>query len=159
MDYEESNRYIGYFQNLVIVVSAYEPVVTCYGSIGAPRTVDQALIDVIPTTYDQRLFAPAGVPGAGVIVPKTYDTPGPMGLLKKFYAKFETMQGRTVTGRWFDLWAATVAINVLCVRHGRAGKAWLYGGLVAKVDRSYVEPGGIASETSNDSSVVDDALS
>lgn len=132
---------------------------TCYGSVGAPRTAGQALIDVIPTTYNQQSFAPAGVPGAEVIFPRTYYTPRPVGLQSRFYATFDTIQGRAVTGRWFDLWAATVAINILCVRNGQAGKAWIDGGLVANVDRSYVGSVEIVSESSNGSSVVDAALS
>ncbi len=159
MDSTKSNNYTGNSQNLVVVVSAYNPVVTCYGSIGAPRTAGQALIDAIPTTYNQQLFAPAGVPGAEVTLPRAYYQPRAAGVLARFYAKFETTRVTAITGRWFDLWAATVAINVLCVRNGRAGRAWIDGGLMAKIDRKYLESGEIVYESSNGSSVVDAAFS
>ncbi len=155
MDESRSKISIGSSQNLVIVVSGYKPAVTCYGPVGAAWTASQALIDMLPTTYNEQVFAPVGTPGAEVILPKTYTQPRSAELLTRFYVNIRMMRGSAVTGRWFDLWAAAVAINILCVKNGRAGRATVEGGLLVRVDRQYGKPGEVVSGSSNSSSFVD----
>lgn len=110
---------------------------TCFGSVGAARTISQALIDAIPTNYTLQQFARRGVRGADVVLPRTYYDPWAERPRYSFYVKIDRVGYTPVTGRWFDIWAATVAINALCVRNGRAGRALTDGGLVVRLDRKY----------------------
>lgn len=149
----------GNSQNLVVVVSAYRPIVTCFGSVGAARTMSQALIDAIPTDYTLQRFARLGVRAVDVVLPRTYYDPWAERPPYRFYVKIDTVAYTPVTGRWFDIWAATVAINALCVRNGRAGRARTEAGLVVRLDRKYESPGEVVSEGFNGSSSIIDAAS
>lgn len=75
-----------------------------------------------------------------------------------FYAEISTIiLSKAIMSRWFDLWAATIAINAMCVRLGKAGTAGIDGGLVVKVDRSYKPPreSDMVPESFNESIAVD----
>ena len=39
-----------------------------------------------------------------------------------------------VTARWFDIWAAAVAVGAMCVVRGYGGASALPGGLIVTID-------------------------
>ena len=123
-----------------MVVSSYQPAVTCFGSTGKATTVDQSLIDLIPTTAAIQVFGYVGAPNVEVILPKTFWQPYRSEVASRsgFYAQIN-VNNRLMSfdSRWFDVFAAVVSINTLCVRNSKAGIARLQGGLSVKVDRRY----------------------
>ena len=56
-----------------------------------------------------------------------------------FYAliSVDNEDGKTATGRWWDLWTGAVAINAMCVRNSKAGAAVFEEGLRIKIDRRW----------------------
>ena len=130
----------GSFQNLALVVSSYKPAVDCYGSIGKATTVHQSLIDQIPTISTYQVFGHIGAPMVEQILPRVFRQAYVPGDASKagFYVQVDTNdQLLSFDARWFDVWAAAVSINTLCVRNNQAGIAMLQGGLIIKIDRIY----------------------
>ena len=120
-------------------MSLYKPSTTCFGSAGA-RSASQDLIDQIPTSLDNLIFGHAGVPSVDVVLPKVFhqlsppSPPLPPGIF--FYCRiYHSDINVGVTLRWFDIWAAAVSINAMCVRQGKAGVATLKGDLKVNIDR------------------------
>ena len=140
------NTFVGTFHNLIMVMSSYQPAVSCYGSVGQATTVAQSLIDMVPTTTDEQTFGYSGAPNVQVALPQTFLQPaskgyGPSDTKNGFYATlYCTDRRKSFAAHWFDVWAAVISINTLCVREGHAGKAKLQGALQIKVDRSYKPP-------------------
>ena len=63
-----------------------------------------------------------------------FDQPSQRG----FYVKVNTEEpGKIVVARWFDIWAAAVAINTMCVPYGAAGIAIVANNLEVRLDRRY----------------------
>ena len=43
-----------------------------------------------------------------------------------------------VTLRWFDIWAAAVSIDAMCVKQGKAGVTRVKDDLKVQIDRDYI---------------------
>lgn len=70
--------YEGGSQNLVIVLSIYEPTVACFGRQFTMKVATQTLqnlLSQIPVSTERQTFGPEGEPGVQVVVPKTYSVP------------------------------------------------------------------------------------
>ena len=59
--------------------------------------------------------------------------------------------------RWFEIWAAAVSINALCVAQGKAGKVTFPSGLEVKLDRLYGPAGGIGPISANVTDLLENA--
>lgn len=68
-------RDLGDFGNLAVVMSQYQPSVSCRGHVDPIPTVQQALIDTIPVNTLTQNFGPPGHSDAQVAVPKTFSIP------------------------------------------------------------------------------------
>lgn len=139
-----SDHHIGRSKNLVVILSSYNPTIACYGSIGRGPYGNQGMIDSIPTTYNFQTFGRHGLPGVDARLPRVFRQPvSDPNVRRNFYVKADTNDAATtIAGRWFDIWAAAVAIDATCVRDGAAGVARVAGGLIVRLDRSYSPPRG-----------------
>lgn len=68
-------RDLGNSKNLVVIVSLFKPMVTCFGSVKPIPHVRQAILDTIPTTWTPETFGPRGKTGVDVTLPRTFSTP------------------------------------------------------------------------------------
>lgn len=125
-------------------MSQYKPAVTCYGSVGRASSITQDLVDLIPWDYTNKIFGNINAPRVEVILPKIFNqppvrNPSATGVNKVgFYVKIDVNNRRlSFDARWFDIWAAVISINTMCVRNQKAGLARLSTGLTVKVDRVY----------------------
>lgn len=130
-------------------MSSYAPAVTCFGSVGSASTISQTLIDMIPTTLSTLAFGYSGAPYKQVTLPRRFLQPRssstePSDTKNGFYAEvYSNDRHASSASSWFDIWAAVVSINSLCVSEGKAGFARLQQRLKVKVDRAYRPPPGL----------------
>ncbi len=71
------SSYVGFSANLVVVLSVYEPAVSCFGQRHV-RPATQYLQDILsmaPVGTKRQTFGPEGEPGVEVVVPITYNAP------------------------------------------------------------------------------------
>ena len=62
----------GQHENLLVVLSRYEPSVACFGPrfrVDFPDPVLQNLLAIIPATTERKVFGPDGEPGVQVVLP------------------------------------------------------------------------------------------
>ena len=66
----------GLNQNLVVVLSLYEPAVACFGqqlATRAPESLLQNILSMIPVSTVRLIFGPEGEPGVQVVLPIIYN--------------------------------------------------------------------------------------
>lgn len=114
---------IGGDNNLGVALASYEPHVQCVdGSIGPPgSTVPplkscDAVVGLMFATKDIMSFGKVGS-GASNIVPGRDASPDHLCALEV------DTTGPVENVSWYDIWAAAVAVNGMCVRSGKTGKA------------------------------------
>ncbi|KAL8853931.1 MAG: hypothetical protein Q9221_001239 [Calogaya cf. arnoldii] len=65
------------------------------------------------------------MPGVRVVLPLRYNSVDPV-LKAQLVATVDVTNTYRERASWYDIWAATVAIAGMCVRHGKGGTAsWL----------------------------------
>lgn len=64
----------------MVVLSIYEPAVSCFGERFATESTGrtlQDLLSMIPVNTDRQMFGPEGEPGVQVVVPIVFRSPDP----------------------------------------------------------------------------------
>ena len=87
-------------------------------------------------------------PNVQVLLPRKFLQPSSTGSSEDtkegFYAMlYSTDRLVSSASSWFDVWAAVISTNALCMSEGKAGNATLQGKLRVKVDRIYRPPSGL----------------
>ena len=101
---------LGQNGGLSIRVTRYRPNVRCGEPGTAPLARDcRSVLNQMPTDGEQRRFAPRGDPVAEILTPKRFITP-----LRECVLEVDTPSGSDV-GDWYKIWAAAIAVEVMCV--------------------------------------------
>ncbi len=107
---------LGQNGGLAVRVTPYRPKVQCGDRGSAPPFMTcRELLDRLPTTGVQERFGPIDDPSAQVVIPKYFtDDDERCGLT------VATIDSTDVTD-WYKVWAATIAVQVMCIEARKAG--------------------------------------
>ncbi|KAL8783262.1 MAG: hypothetical protein Q9195_009440 [Heterodermia aff. obscurata] len=112
---------------LNVIIRGYRPNIRCLGRFPTPFPgTCSTLLDYIPISNHYVPFVEEPVQTAHVLVPRT-------GLVIKdknvdlCTETINLLEGNGDTSSWLDIWRSAVAVEKLCVRHGRTGVAFGQG--------------------------------
>jgi len=107
---------LGQHGALAVRIMPYRPNVLCANQGTAPPPMAcREVLDHLPTSGLQQRFGPVDDPTAQVIVPDYYTN-----VDQRCGFTVDTI-GSTDVGDWYKLWAAAIAVEVMCVEARKAG--------------------------------------
>ncbi|CAD6588144.1 MAG: hypothetical protein ASARMPRED_003407 [Alectoria sarmentosa] len=131
-----SSAHIGVEENFLVTVrSNRPPLIKCREAAPAQEPVSEACASILNTmnaTEEKVIFGPAGASGVQEVLPQVLTEPTGRCILV-----ISNASGFRDSASWYDLWAAAVALDGMCARGGKAGKAFSLGKMEQKRARLY----------------------
>ncbi|KAL8771245.1 MAG: hypothetical protein Q9194_004938 [Teloschistes cf. exilis] len=117
---------IGSSGGLSLKMMSYRPVVSCRGylSFTGGKNMEE-IMKKMSAENVKRNFGRRGLPGVRVVLPITFTSTNQL-YSSQLVATVDLTTTNQDAATWYDIWAATAALDAICVRKGMAGSAsWL----------------------------------
>ncbi|KAL9580216.1 MAG: hypothetical protein Q9212_004627 [Teloschistes hypoglaucus] len=113
---------------LSLTMMSYRPVVSCRGYLSFTGQKNMAeIMKKMSAEKAKRNFGRRGTPGVRVALPLKFTSTNQL-FRSQLTATLDLTTTNQDAATWYDIWAATAALDAMCVRRGMAGSAsWLGG--------------------------------
>ena len=103
----------------------YRPNVRCGegGTSPPPRDDCRLILNGMPTDGNERLYGPLDQTGVDVAIPISFTSPPSQRKRCQVVVATLTRGGTGDTSDWYKVWAAAMAVEVMCVKRGKPGVA------------------------------------
>lgn len=125
------------------------PIIRCKSFSPAQQPVTEACATILSTmqaTEEKLIFGPAGASGVQEVLPRLLTDRKKRLSIKRYFSPsylyfkatgrcslyIRYTPGFSDRASWYDLWAAAVAVDGMCARSGKTGKAYLLGKMQQK---------------------------
>ncbi|KAF6217990.1 hypothetical protein HO133_006402 [Letharia lupina] len=107
--------------SLGLIMTSNRQIVQCTGPTGPPRDSCYSIIATMPALKEQQLFSRSPGGHVNVRIPDSFESQD-----GRCIVTLDTI-GREDIATWYEVWAAVMAVDDMCMRFGRVGKAMEIG--------------------------------